>query len=250
MTGPPPPRVLVPVDVLDEPPPPGATTRMVAAVDVVLLGYHQVPEQTAPGQMRMEYEDQARESLTRFADAFRETGAEVTQRLVFTHDVGDTFARVSNEEVCSAILLPRPAASMQRLLVPIRGEANLGRLTSVTARLLEGNDMEVGLLHVAHEDEEEGAGDLLLRGAREQLVEAGIDPDRVILQVYPAGDALEAVVEAAREHDGLVLGETEPSLRDIVVGEVHERIADAYEGPILIVRRRLGGDVPSVSDEA
>lgn len=244
------PRVLVPVEVLEEPPEPDATTRMVAAVDVVLLGYHRVPEQTAPGQMRMQYEDEATERLSEFADAYREVGAEVTQRLVFTADPADTFARVSNEEGCTAILLPRPAERMDRLLVPIRGEANLPRLMTVTARLLDGNAMEVVLLHVVEEDEEEGAGELLLRGAREQLTEAGIEADRVQLDVRQAEDKLDAVVEAAHEHDGLVLGETRPSLADIVLGEAHERIAEGYEGPILVVRRSLEEDVPSVPDQA
>lgn len=242
-------RVLVPVDVLEGTPDPGATTHMVGAVDVVLLGYHTVPEQTAPGQMRMQYEDEARDRLATFADAYRETGSEVTERLVFTHDASETFARIANEEGCSALLLPRPADRMERLLVPVRGETNLARLVAVTARLLDGNDMEVVLLHVTGPDEEEGAGEVLLRGAREELVDAGIAPERVELQLRPADDGLEAVIEAAREHDGLVLGETKPSLGDIVVGEVHERIAEGYDGPILIVRRKLEGEVPAVSDE-
>lgn len=244
------PRVLVPVDVLEASPAPGATTRMVSAVDVVLLGYHVIPEQTPPGQLRMQYEEQAEDELDAFADAFRETGAEVTTRLVFTHDAGETFARVSNEEACNAILLPRPADTMDRLLVPIRGKTNLPRLMRVTARLLEGNDMQVTFLHVTEDEDEVDAGELLLRGAREQLVEQGTDPERVTLTVGAAEHALDAVVEAAEGFDGLVLGETKPSLREIVVGEAHERIAEAYEGPILIVRRKLEGDAPSVPEDA
>lgn len=245
-----PPRVLVPVDVLEGPPDPGATTSMVAAVDVVLLGYHTVPEQTAPGQMRMQYEDEALERLATFADAYRETGSEVTERLVFTQDASDTFDRIANEEGCSAILLPRPSERMDRLLVPVRGETNLARLMAVTARLLEGNEMEAVLLHVTEPDEEEGAGDIMLRGAREELVDAGIAGDRVELQIRSAEDGLDAVVEAAREHDGLVLGETKPSIGDVVLGEAHERIAEAYDGPILIVRRELEGEVPPVPEDA
>lgn len=244
------PRVLVPVEVLEDTPEPSETTRMVGSVDVVVLGYYHVPEQTPPGQMRMQYEDEAREELEAFADRYRETGADVTPRLVFTHDPAKTFARTSNEEGCNAILLPRPAESMQRLMVPIRGEANLSRLVHVTARLLRDNDVEVMLLHVREEDEEGDAGELLLRGAREQLVDEGVDPERIHTEVKAAEHGLEAVIEAAQAYDGLVLGETEPSLRDIVLGEAHERIAEGYAGPILVVRREMEGQAPSVPEDA
>lgn len=244
------PRVLVPVKVLEEVREPDATTQMVSAVDVVLLGYHKVPEQTPPGQMEMEYGDEATEHLEALADTYRETGATVTEHLVFTPDPAQTFARISNEEECNAILLPRPSETMERLLVPIRGETNLPRLMHVTARLLEGNQMEVTFLHVTDDEADVDAGELLLRGAREQLAEHGVDPDRVTLNVGAAENSLDAVIQAAQSFDGLVLGESDPSLRDIVIGEAHERIAEGYPGPILIVRRTLDGDAPSIPEES
>lgn len=243
------PRVLVPVEVLEDAQPPGTTAEMLAAVEVVVLGYHEVPEQTAPGQMRMQYEEAAEAELEAYAEAFEAVGADVETRLVFTGDVGQTFTRIANEEACTAILLPRPSEAMERLLVPVRGEANLPRLLHVTARLLRGNEMTVTLFHVAEDEEGANAGELLLRGARETLVEHGIDPERVRLNVGEAEDPLEALVDAVEGFDGLVLGESQPSLVEVIFGEVHERIAGDYDGPILIVRRADREDAPVPEDE-
>lgn len=243
------PRVLVPVEVLEDPEPPGATAEMLAAVEVVVLGYHVVPEQTAPGQMRMQYEDEAQAELQVFAETFLEIGADVDTRLVFTGDAGQTFTRIANEEACTAILLPRPSEAMDRLLVPVRGEANLPRLLHVTARLLRGNEMKVTLFHVAADEAGAEAGELLLRGARETLAEHDIDPDRVTLNVGESEEPVDVLVEAAAGFDGLVLGESQPSLADVVFGETHERIAKDYEGPILVVRRADREDVSIPEDE-
>lgn len=250
MSSQPTPRVLVPVEVLEDPTPPGATAQMVAAgVEVVVLGYHAVPQQTAPGQMRMQYEEEALAALDAYAGAFEETGADVVTRLVFTGDVQQTFERIAYEEACTAILLPRPSEAMERILVPVRGEANLPRLLHVTARLLRDNEIKVTLFHVAEGEEEVQAGELLLRGARETLVEDGIDPDRVTLNVGESDEPLDVLAEAAAGFDGLILGETQPSLTETVFGPAHERIARMYDGPILIVRRADQEDVP-IPDEA
>lgn len=249
MTGEPTPRVLVPVEVLADAPAPGATAEMVSAVDVVVLGYHVVPHQTPPGQMRMQYGEEAQADVDAFAEAFRERGGEVETRLVFTADAQQTFTRVSNEETCTAILLPRPSERMERLLVPARGEANLSRLVHVTARLLRGTEMTATLFHVAEDEDDAEAAELMLRGVRERLAEEGIDPDRVPLTVGVAEAPLDALVEAAGGFDGLVLGETEPSLADVVFGPAHERVAADYGGPILVVRRTHQGDVPVPDEE-
>lgn len=244
------PRILVPVELLrDEEVQLDATVDLVSAVPIVLLGYREVPDQTAPGQMRMQFEEAAEEELERHADAFREAGGEVETRLVFTHDLGETFTRVANEEACTAVLMARPSREMESLLVPVRGDVNLERLVDVVARLLGQTSLHATLLHVVEPGEAPDAGQMLLEGAQGFLEDRGVDRDRVRLQVQPAEEPLEALVQAAEGHDAVVLGETDPSLTQQIFGETHERVAEAFEGPIVIVRRAVGGEAPSVPEE-
>lgn len=244
------PRILVPIEVLEEEGLDlGETPNLVASVPAVLLGYRRVPDQTPPGQMRMEYEEQAQAELDGIASAFDEAGGEIETRLVFTHDPAATFTRIANEEACTAILLARPASRMESLLVPIRGDVNIDRVVEVTARLLGEPTLRATLLHIVGPGEPTDRGEVLLEGARSRLADRGVDPDRVRMMVQPAPEPLDALVEAAQGHDAIVLGETEPSLADGVFGEAHERVAGSFDGPIVVVRRSVAGDAPAVPEE-
>jgi hypothetical protein len=223
---------------------PGATTRLVATLPIVLLGYREVPDQTPPGQMRMGFEDEAK--LPRFAEAFRESGIDVETRLVFTPDSSNTVSRIAAETACTSVLLARPSDTMDSVVVPRRYDVNLDRLGTVTERPLGQPHLGVTLLHIVEPGEDDGAGQLLLEGARQRLVDAGVDRDRVHLQLQSAKDELGALVEVASGHDAIVLGETEPSLEGQIFGEEHEQIVDAFDGPVVIVRRHVDGNVPDV----
>lgn len=242
------PRILVPIEVLEDAPDLDRTVDLVGAVPVVLLGYREVPEQTAPGQMEMQFGDEAEADLARFREAFEAAGATVETRLVFTHDLKATFTRVANEEACSAVLLARPASTMRGLLVPIRGDVNLERVITVTSRLLTGSQLHATLMHIVEPGEEPEAAEMLLEGAEGRLVDAGVDPERVHMQIQPAEAPLEALIEAAQGHDAVLLGETDPTLTSQIFGRAHERFADAFDGPIIVVRRTVGGDAPSVPE--
>jgi hypothetical protein len=49
----------VPVAILKGETVPDAVVELLSTLPVVVLGYHVLPEQTAPGQARMQFEDQA-----------------------------------------------------------------------------------------------------------------------------------------------------------------------------------------------
>ncbi len=57
------PSVLVPLRVLEGESVPEGVPDLLGDAHVVLLGYHVLPEQTAPGQARMQFEDRAMERL-------------------------------------------------------------------------------------------------------------------------------------------------------------------------------------------
>ena len=116
-----PPTVLVPIRVLEGQALPETLATFLAAADVVVLGYHVLPEQTPAEQASMQFEDRARSAVDDIADAFRDAGGEAETRVAFTHDRDQTVERVAADVGATALLLPNPVADVETLLVAVRG---------------------------------------------------------------------------------------------------------------------------------
>jgi len=113
------PTVLVPIAVLDgERVPPGVAD-LLAGAHTVLLGYKQLPEQTAPGQARLQFEERGEELLSDIADQLRAAGGSVETRLVFTHSEAKSVDRVAEETSCDATLIVQPAPDIEQVYVAL-----------------------------------------------------------------------------------------------------------------------------------
>lgn len=213
---------------------------IIGSLRVVLLGSYLVPEQTTPEQAREQFEEECAEILDRLVEELEEAGADVDARMVFTPDLLDTAGRVAREEACDAILLARPLPRLERILVPLRGAHHLRPVAAFLGSLLVGSDARVTFLHVREEKEEEGFGTWVLDEARDLMEDLGVEEDRVEVRVVSEDDvdAADAVVEAARDHDLLVLGESEPDIPDLLFGTFSERVAEEVEIPVIVIRRR------------
>lgn len=213
---------------------------IIGSLRVVLLGSYLVPEQTTPEQAREQLEEECAEVLDALVEELEEAGAEVDAHMVFTPDLLDTAARVAREEGCDAILLARPLPRLERILVPLRGAHHLRPVASFLGNLLLESDARVTFLHVQEEDEEEGFATWVLGEAKDLLGEAGIESERVETRIVPedADDAAAAVLEEARDHDLLVLGESEPDVPELLFGTFSERVAQDAEIPVFVIRRR------------
>mgnify|MGYP006271135837 FL=1 len=237
--------VLVPVQILEGEQVPAALIDVLASTPVVLLGYHVIPEQTAPEQARASFGDQASEELEDLAAAFRDAGGTVETRLVFTRDPTQTFERVAVDEAADAILLLNPAPSIDRIMVALSEGINTERITELAASLARGSDVTVSLFHVATADDELERGEQLLDDARRSLVDKGVSPAWIDSEVLVSETPVKAIVDAASTGTDLVLlGESRPTVRELVFGEPSERIADRSLAPILVVRR-----LPALSDD-
>jgi nucleotide-binding universal stress UspA family protein len=230
-------KVLVPVEVLEGETVPDAVVDLLATLPVVVLGYHVLPEQTAPGQARMQFEEQAQESLDDLATAFREAGGNAETRLVFTHDEEQSLDRVAGETGCGAILVPNPAADVTRLLVPLRGEVDVARVTAFVSALIGDRNVAVTLLHVAENEARVEAGRSMVGDGAARLRETGVPAGAITTEVAASGTPVQAIATAAADHDAVVMGESEPSLRSFLVGEESERVAARSLGPVVVVRR-------------
>lgn len=213
---------------------------LIGSLRVVLLGSYLVPEQTTPEQAQEQLEEECAGTLDRIVERFEEAGADVDARMVFTPDLLDTASRVAREEECDAVLLARPMAKLERVLVPLRGAHNLHPVAGFLGSLLVGSDARITFLHVQEEDEEEGFGTWVLSEARELLADVGIESDRVETRVIAEDDPVEAVLEEAPDHDLLVLGESEPGVPGLLFGTFSENVASDVEIPVFVIRRGGG----------
>ena len=231
-------RVLIPIEVLEGEGIPDAIAAAFDSISVVLLGYHELPDQTAPEQARTQFGERATAKLDELAAAFEEAGGTWTTRLVFTRDALKTFERIAAELECDGVVLLNPVREIDRVLVPLRGDVHVSNIAELVAAAF-ADDVEVTLLHVTSEESGVDAGRAVLEEAVETLVENGVDSDRLLESVVVDDDPLGTIAQIADDHDFVVVGESRPSIRDRLFGDPSERIATRTVSPVLIVRRRF-----------
>jgi nucleotide-binding universal stress UspA family protein len=231
-------KVLVPVAVLDGETVPQSVVELLSTLPVVTLGYHVLPEQTPPGQARMQFGEQVQHAVDDIADAFRQAGGAAENRVVFTHEEEQTVDRVADETGCTAILLPNPAMHVESLLVPVRGEVDVDRIASFVAAMVGDRDIGLTLYHVAATDEGAERGRRMLDAGGDALAAAGIDRELIFERVERSDAPIRSITAAAGDHDAVVMGESAPSLETFFFGEASEQIAARTIGPVIVVRRR------------
>ena len=225
-------RVLVPLAILEGESVSTGLPTLLATMDVTVLGYHVLPEQTPPDQARLQYEDRATEALVDLEAAFEAAGGSADHRLVFTHDREKTVDRVADETAADAYAIVGTTGPVDRLLVTLTGDVAVDRITSFVTELV--GDREIGVtLVLATDDELHGQN--VLETAADPLTERGID---VATELAVDEPPLEALLEAAAGHDAIVMGERAPSLRSFLFGEDAERVAAESVGPVLVVREQ------------
>ncbi|AUV83077.1 hypothetical protein C2R22_16670 [Salinigranum rubrum] len=224
--------VLVPVDISGTETPPLGIIDLLGPSRVVLLGYFPVPRQAEPALIRDEYEADAEAKLRDIAEG----RPDLTEVLVFTHDREATIDRVADQYDCDAVLSAERVDTIERVLVPLRGDVNLERIVSVVAGLLDASGATATLFHSVAEGADPSQGEFLLQGAVDRLVDYGVDEERVDWRLGETGDPSTEIVALGGEYDLVVLGETEPSLAERIIGDVLSRIVDDVDRPALIVR--------------
>lgn len=230
------PTIIVPVRVLEGEGIERGVVELLASARVVLVGYHVLPEQTPPGQARMQFEDRAEKRLADLVAQFESVGAAVETRLVFTHDDDQSIDRIADEVDADGTMVLNPATEMNRVLVAVRGDVLLDRIVDVIGDLFDETAIEVTLLHVAKPDTERNGEELLERVAS-TLADRGIGDDRITTRVETARLPIDRIATIAEEHDAVVLGESDPSVTTFLFGEASDQIAERFIGPVLRIRQ-------------
>jgi nucleotide-binding universal stress UspA family protein len=228
-------RVLVPFELPGADPVPPAVVETLASVEVVALGHYGLPEQTPPSAGRDQFEADAQAELDELARPFERAGVPTTTRLVFGKAREKTIDRIAIEEECDVILTPGRIERIERIVVPLRGEANLDRLLSFVGELLAGSGAAVTLFHAGKESDRR-PGEEILADATDRLADAGVARDRISRQLSESEDVGRSIVQLGEDFDLLVLGETEPSLRDRIFGRVPAQVTADTDDPAFVVR--------------
>ncbi len=232
-------RVLVPFELPDADPVPPVIAETLDPIEAVVLGHYGLPEQTPASTARDQFEADARAELETLARPFEDTTT--STRLVFGRARDKTIDRVAVEEGCDVILTPGQVGAVDRLFVPLRGEANFDRILSFVGELLTTNDASVTLFHTEAASDRR-PGEELLADATDRLVEAGVDPDRIERELADGEDASQSIVDIGAAYDLLILGETEPSLRDRILGAVPAQVTSDTDEPAFVVRDPDAGE--------
>jgi nucleotide-binding universal stress UspA family protein len=206
---------------------------LLADAEVVLLGYHVVPEQTPPAQARLSFEERAAGKLDEIEAALVEAGARVERTLVFTPDADQTIERLATEEGCAAVAYVNPVNAADRVLVVLHGDVDAGRIGTVTAGLVAGRGIDVGVLEVVEPGTETGLTDRALAA----LSAGGVDRSRVHEMAMATAAPVQEITRVADDFDATVLGERESTLRALLFGEFDERVIAESLGPVVVVRR-------------
>lgn len=222
-------RVLVPVAILKGETVSAGLIDLLRTMDVTVLGYHVLPEQTPPDQARAQFEERALDALGAITEEFGEAGGDADQRLVFTHDREKTIHRIAAETGSGAYAIPGVTGPVERLLVPLTGDVAVERIVAFVTELIGDRAIEVTLFLAGSSDDTRPR----LGEAADQLAAV----DVAVTTRRAEGRPFEALVEAVPGHDAIVMGEKAPSLSSLVFGEETDRVAAASVGPVLVVRR-------------
>jgi nucleotide-binding universal stress UspA family protein len=223
-------RVLLPVAVLENEGVPLGLVHLLGTVDVTVLGYYELPEQTPPDQARLQYEERANAALADIVEEFRDAGGDADQRLVFTADRQKTVDRVAEETDARAYALSGVTGPVDRLLVALSGDVEVDEILDFVIELVGDREIAVTLLRAGVSE-----GATSAEAAAGELEDAGIG---VTAKTAESATPLHALVGELPTHDVVVMGERAPSLQSFLFGEVSERVAAESVGPVLVVRRR------------
>ncbi len=223
-------RILLPLAILEGESVPAGLAAFLEPLEVTVLGYHELPEQTPPDQARLQYGKRARAALEDVTSELGAADGTADHRLVFTHDEERTIDRVAGEVDASAYAITGTTGPIDRLLVALTGDVAVERIVAFVASVIDGREIDVTLF-LATDDAESGRA--LLDTAATTLRDEGVD---VRTELAVEGGPLESLLAAAVDHDAIVMGERAPSLRTLVFGDDADRVAAASVGPVIVVR--------------
>ncbi|MFB6193725.1 MAG: universal stress protein [Halobaculum sp.] len=229
-------RILLSFELPDPTPVSAELARDLSEMELVALGHFGLPEQTPPEVGRDQFGDDAERELAAAIRALTDRGVDVPTRIVFGRARDKTIDRIAVEEGCDVLFVPGETDpdGIDAVFVPLRGEENIAGVVSFAAELALDCDASVTVFHDV-EESDRVPGEELLADAVDRLTAAGVPRDRIETVLGEAADVGGDIVERASAFDAVVLGESEPSLRERLVGARPAAITLDTDRPAFVV---------------
>lgn len=235
------PTLLIPI-VFPDPEPYPLTDMYVeglSSFNIVLFGYWVIPESTSPEAAREAHETEAEAILYETAAHFSHAGASTDIQLHFGPGGDEKLAlqeRIVEETDADGVLIPKHFSMVNNVLVPLRDDRKQEKIVEFVSALDPETIFALELFHVAPNDDAVEAAEEMLSGIRQTLLDSGFSESDLELTVEVSDDAGAALVERARNHNLVAMGETEEEpVDDHFMGTVFRHLADRTDTPIVVI---------------
>jgi amino acid transporter/RNA-binding protein YhbY len=200
-------------------------------LEVFVLGYRVIPEQTSPQQAREQVGDGPKERLDKALNAIPVAETDIESDLAYTSDPVDLLENYAREHHCQAILLPAGIERVDRLVLPLSRPAQFGlRLVTVLRELADTRRRPLLLLLLETEEESHWDDDFESR-ARALVARAGISSPDLTVRHAGTDHLIEALEQELQTTDLIILREREETDRY----DLLDHLRDDIEAPALIV---------------
>ncbi|MDX1636574.1 MAG: APC family permease [Balneolaceae bacterium] len=235
------PRILIPVSIPDPKPIPVPLLDAFRDLELLVMAYNIVPEQTAPEQSRDEFREKYCAELDQMVAEVREKGVNVKSEIVFTPNVAKSINRFVEVNNCHTVLTAKPILSVNRLLVPIYAADQVDRrLATVLHDLSASSELPVTIVVLTsgeREADDKADTGKLQQMAAAQLRRAGLAENQIRVNSADVSDVAAAVRQLSDDDDLVVLAESSTTDRDSFFNTLHEDIEEAVTCPVLAVLR-------------
>lgn len=228
--------LLIPIEFPDPDPLPSTFVGGFTTCEVTLLGIYELPEDIDPDE-RQRREIEAYHTLYSLADDFVRSGDIANVELAMGPNISKKPTEIAEERDLEAVLVPNPITTLGRILVAIRDEEFAQPLAEFLGTLNQENIIHTNVLHVARSEDDREEGERLLSRVCERLVDVSYPQASTETEVIVSDDPSFAISQAARDHDLIIMGETEESGFERVFGKVYSSIAEQTEEPVVVVRK-------------
>lgn len=228
------PTLLIPLEFPDPDPLPSSFVSGFTSCKVTLLGLYETPTEVDPAE-RHRRTVESNYVLYSLAHQFIQQGETAEVELVMDEDIETSPTTVAEEQDIDAVLVPNPITNLNRVLIAVRDETFAEPVEQFVGTLNEDVIQHLTLITVT-DSEQTDEKETLLTSLRNRLVDAGFSKFAIDTNVIVSDDPSFAISQAARDHDLIVMGETEQPATERVFGKTYESIAERTDLPVVVLR--------------
>lgn len=209
-------------------------------LEVFLLGYKKLKEQTNPEQYENKDEGKTQNQLDEVKKELEDKTFKVDTELVFTPDVAQAIDNAIVEYDCQALLIDKPTSELNRLLIPVYDINQISkRFATIIYELSKASNLPASLMFIKGIDNDKDAEDdnisAMTQKAKNSLRQAGINDSQIKTTSIQVDDISEAVKEKSKSNDLVILVEANAKERENFINRIREEISDKIDCSILVV---------------